>query len=186
MGSFNISAPLLTIGSTLGSESPLSSSVPFQTTYLEDPWTLSSLSTSDEDPRTTKMDMLLSVVEIAYQATLDPAVDFSSPSSSRTKEEDTFALPSWVVALSHSHDCFDDVFPFYEAILEAMNGLGRPWEDLHHHSYFLLELERVECDDFRAILSEKVGSLAIPLGTYGIYVEGDMENLSLNIPINIS
>ena len=35
-------------------------------------------------------------------------------------------------------------------------------------------------------LSEKVGNHVVPLGTHGIYVEGNMANLSPTIPINIS
>ena len=56
---------------------------------------------------------------------------------------------------------------------------------MHHRSYFLSKLEQVEHDDFRTILSESVGHPMIPLGTHGIYVEGNMENLSPIIPINI-
>ena len=81
MGSFNIVASIMMIGSTLGSSSSCSSSIPFRTTYLEDPWTLPSPSTLDEDPRPTRMEMSLSTMEIAYQAGLDPVVD-PSPSSS--------------------------------------------------------------------------------------------------------
>ena len=116
MGTFNISAPILTIGSTLGSESSSSSSVPFCTMYLENSWTLPYMRTSDEDPIPTKMEMSLSVVEITYQATLDSIIDTNS-SSLQTEEEDTFALHAWVFVSSCSHDCFDDVFPSDEAIL---------------------------------------------------------------------
>ena len=42
-GYFNIVAPILTISSTLGSDSSSMSSVQFRTMYLEDPWTLPSL-----------------------------------------------------------------------------------------------------------------------------------------------
>ena len=56
----------------------------------------------------------------------------------------------------HSHDFIDDIFPLDEAILEAMNGLEGPWEELHHRSYFLLKLEGIQCDDYRAIFSEKL------------------------------
>ena len=67
--------------------------------YLEDPWTLPSSSTSDEDPIPTKMEMSLSTMDISYQFVLDHVVD-PSPSSSRTQEEDLFALPPWAFALS--------------------------------------------------------------------------------------
>ena len=69
--------------------------------------------------------MSLSTMEIANQATLGPIVD-PSPSSLRTKEENPYVPPSWAVASSHSHDCFDDNFPSDESILEAMNGLYGP------------------------------------------------------------
>jgi hypothetical protein len=35
-----------------------------------------------------------------------------------------------------------------EAIIEAMNGFDKPWDDMHHRSYFLPELERIEQDKF--------------------------------------
>ena len=66
MGSFNIAAPILAIGSTLGSDSLSLISAPFRTTYLHEPWTLPYLITSYEDPRPTKMEMSLSTVEVAY------------------------------------------------------------------------------------------------------------------------
>ena len=109
MGTFNISTPILTIGSSLGSESPSLSSIPFHILHLEDPWTLPSPSTSDEDPRPTKMDMSLSIMTIAYPSTLGTIVD-PSPSSSVIEEEDPFALHSWAIASSHSHDCFNTFF----------------------------------------------------------------------------
>ena len=110
MGYFNISAPILTISSTLGSESSLLGSIPFHTMYLEDPWTLPSLSTSDEDPRPTKMEISLSVVEVSYQAILDLVIELG-PSSSQIEEEDLFSLSAWEVVSSRSHDCLNDVFP---------------------------------------------------------------------------
>ena len=44
----------------------------------------------------------------------------------------------------------------------------------------------MECDEYRAILSEKVGIPLIPLGALGKYNKGNMDNLSPCIPINIS
>lgn len=38
----------------------------------------------------------------------------------------------------------DTIFPSEEAILEAMTGIKRPWDDLHHRSYFLPDLREVE------------------------------------------
>ena len=73
-----------------------------------------------------------------------------------------------------------------EAIIEVMFGIEQPWEELHHRLYFLPKLDRLECDDFRAILSKKVGSPVVPLSSPSQIVEGNMANLSPTIPINIS
>ena len=68
MGTSNILAPVLAIISIPGSDSSPLSSIPFCTMYLNDPYTLPSTSASDEDPRPTKMEMLLFAAETAYQA----------------------------------------------------------------------------------------------------------------------
>ena len=72
-----------------------------------------------------------------------------------------------------------------EAILKAMSGLEQPWGELHHRSYFIPKLDRIECD-YRTILSEKVGRPVVPLGSPSKYAEGNMANLLPTIPINIS
>ena len=66
-----------------------------------------------------------------------------------------------------------------------MSGIEKPWEELHHRSYFLPKLDRLECDDFRVILSEKFGSPVVPLISPSHIFEGNMDNLSPMIPINI-
>ena len=75
MGTFNISAPILAIRSTPSSDSSLVSFVPFRTLYLVDPWTLPSLSTSNEYARTTRIRMLLFVEKVAYQTALYPTIE---------------------------------------------------------------------------------------------------------------
>ena len=122
---------------------------------------------------------------VAYQVNLDHVVK-PSPSSSRMEEEDPCVLPAWAVQSSHSQDCLDDVFPSDEAILEAMSGIEQPYRELHHRSYFLPKLDHLECDEFRAILREKVGSPMVPLSSPSQIAEGNMANLSPMIPINIS
>jgi hypothetical protein len=77
----------------------------------------------------------------------------------------------WATSFSCSHDFLDETFPSDEAIIEAMNGSDKPWDDMHHHSYFLPELERIEQDDFRSTLSEIVGHAIVPLDTHDIYAE---------------
>ena len=73
-----------------------------------------------------------------------------------------------------------------EAIIEAMSGVEPPWEELHHRSYFLPELDRLECEDFRDTLSERIGSTVVPLISVGPMADGNMVNISPTIPINIS
>ena len=95
-------------------------------------------------------------------------------------------LPAWAVQSSHAHNYLDSVFPLDEAIIEAMLGVEPPSEELHHRYYFLPELDRLEHEDFRAILSERVGSPMVPLSSPGLMADGNMENISSTIPINIS
>jgi hypothetical protein len=131
------------------------------------------------------MAMPLSKVEITYQALLDSSVD-PDPVTSQTDEEDIILKPVWATSLSFSHDCLNDTLPSDEAIVEAMNGSDRPWDDMHHRSYFLPELARIEQDDFRSTLSEIVDHVVVPLDTHGIYVEGNMASISPTITIDIS
>ena len=67
-----------------------------------------------------------------------------------------------------------------------MSGVEKPWEELHHRSYFLPKLDRMECDDFRVILSKNIGRPVVPFSSPGQMVDGNMTNLSPTIPINIS
>ena len=67
-----------------------------------------------------------------------------------------------------------------------MTSPEQPLEEMHNRSYFLQKLERIECDDFSMNLRDNVGHPRMPLGTHGIYVEGNMVNISRIIPINIS
>ena len=80
--------------------------------------------------------------------------------------------PMWATSLSCSHDFLNETFPSDEAIIEAMNGSDKPWDDMHHLSYFLPEIEIIEQDDFRSTLSEIVGHIVVPLDTHDIYAEG--------------
>ena len=67
-----------------------------------------------------------------------------------------------------------------------MSGVDPPWEELHHRSYFLPGLDRLECDDFRVVLSERIGSPMVPLSSPSPMADGNMANISSMIPINIS
>jgi hypothetical protein len=116
---------------------------------------------------------------------LDSSTDLD-PVPSPTDEEDLLSRPVWATLLSCSLDFLDGTFPSNKAIIEAMNGFEKPWDDMHHHSYFLLDIERIEQDDFRSTLSEIVGHFAIPLDMHIIYVEGNMVSIYPTITIDIS
>jgi hypothetical protein len=88
--------------------------------------------------------------------------------------------------LSFYYDYLNNTLPLDEAILEAMNGFDRPWDDMHHHSYFLLELARIEQDDFRYTLSKTVDHVVVPLDIHDIYDKGNMVSIYPTVMINIS
>ena len=137
---------------------------------MEDPWILPSPSTSSVP---VEIDVSFPTTMVVYQANLDHVVE-PIPSSSWTEEEDPYVLPTWEVESYHSHDLLDDFFPLDEAILEAMSGVEQPWEELHHRSYFLPKLDGMECDDFREILSENIGSPVVPLSSPGQMDDGNI------------
>ena len=65
--------------------------------YLDDPWNIPSLSTSDKDTIPTRAEIPLSTSKAAYQHILDLIMDLG-PSPLRKEEEDIFALHAWEVA----------------------------------------------------------------------------------------
>jgi hypothetical protein len=81
----------------------------------------------------TGMEMPLSAIENAYQVVLNTTID-PNLFSSQTNKEDLVLEPVWATQSSCSHDYLDDTLPSDEAILEAMNGPDRPWDDMHHLS----------------------------------------------------
>ena len=102
------------------------------------------------------------------------------------EEEDPYVLLAWAVYSSHAHDCLDSVFPSNEVIIEAMSRVEPPWGELHHRSYFLPDLDRLERDDFTEVISDRIGSLMVPLSSPNLMADGNMENIYPTIPINIS
>ena len=87
------------------------------------------------------------MAEVAYQAIFDATVDsISTPPVSEESDEAYFSI--WEENSTYSYDFLDMVFPSYEAIMEAMIGLEKICEDLHHNSYFLPELSMIESYDF--------------------------------------
>jgi hypothetical protein len=71
-------------------------------------------------------------------------------------------------------------------ILEALTGPDRPWDDLHHRSYFLPELRRIEVGEFVLTVNGDNSCPINPLATHKVYVKGNMERIATMIPIDIS
>jgi hypothetical protein len=92
----------------------------------------------------------------------------------------------WATSLSCSHDFLDGNFPLDESIIKAMNGSDKPWDDMHHRSYFLLELQRIEQDKLHSTLSEIVSHAILQLDMHDIYADGNMASVSPNVQIDIS
>jgi hypothetical protein len=76
--------------------------------------------------------------------------------------------------------------PSDEALIEEMTSPDKPWDDLHHRSYFLLELNIIEAGEFTLTMTGDRSCPINPLATHEVYVEGNMETITETIPINIS
>jgi hypothetical protein len=99
---------------------------------------------------------------------------------------DPLLEPIWAQDSLINTDSLDLVLPSDEAIIEAMTGPDKPWEDLHHRSYFLPELHRIEAGEFTITM---MGDQPCPinlLATQDIYAKGNMATIAATIPINIS
>jgi len=83
-------------------------------------------------------------------------------------------------------DCHDIVLPSEEEILEAMTSVERQWGDMHHRSYFLLDLHQVESNLSGPSSTGSVHKILNRLAPAQIFVEGNMSNISETIPMNIS
>jgi hypothetical protein len=89
----------------------------------------------------TGMDMILSVLEVAYNIFQQNS---TNPDLTPPQELDPDIEPIWAQEYLTTHDPLDLVFPSNEVILEAMTGLNIPWDDIHHRYYFLPDMRRVE------------------------------------------
>jgi hypothetical protein len=76
--------------------------------------------------------------------------------------------------------------PSDEAVIEVMTSPDKPWEDLHHRSYFLPKLSRINAREFTVTMTGDSSFHSNPLATHKIYAKGNMERIVETIPINIS
>jgi hypothetical protein len=110
MGTFNFTTPIHHVY-TMSSRPVLTGrSIPFQTSYFSDSWTLPSPTSSCEGQSHAGMSMPLSETNIVYQAILDSSVD-PYPTTSLTDEVDPILRPTWATSLPCSHDSLDETLP---------------------------------------------------------------------------
>jgi hypothetical protein len=94
--------------------------------------------------------------------------------------------PIWAQSSLVDTDSLDLVLPSDEAIIEAMTSLDRPCDVLHHRSYFLLDLRRIEAGEFTLTMNGYKNCPINPLATHVVYTEGNMAKIVETIPIDIS
>jgi hypothetical protein len=129
------------------------------------------------------MAMPLSMVEVAYSIVQQASAD---PDLTPAQELDPVLEPIWAQGSLTTTDSLDLVFPSDEVIIEALTGPDRPWDDLHHRSYFLPELRRIEAGEFVLTMTGDRSCPINPLATHTVYAEGNMETITEMIPIDIS
>jgi hypothetical protein len=129
------------------------------------------------------MAMPLSMTEVAYSIVQQASTDLDPTPA---QELDPILEPIWAQGSPATTDSLDLVFPSNEEIIKALTGPDRPWDDLHHISYFLPELGRIEAGEFVLTMIGDRPCPINPLVTHAVYVEGNMATIAKTIPIDIS
>jgi hypothetical protein len=155
----------------------------FRTTYVDNPWILPSPLAPMDGTGHPGMSMPLSIAEVAYSLVQQAS---SNTNPTPAQEFDPLLEPIWAQGSLDDIDSLDLVLPSDKAVIEAMTSLDKPWEDLHHRSYFLPELSRIKIEEFTLTMTGDRSCPINPLATHEIYVEGNMETIAETIPINIS
>jgi hypothetical protein len=137
----------------------------FKMSYFHDPWDLPSPSASMEGIGHLGMAIPLLWLRLCTTLSSKPR---PTPICSLTgaRSSSRAYLGS---GFSHHPRPFRLIFPSDEVILEAMTGPGRPWDDLHHRSYFLPELRRIEVREFFFTMNGDIPCPINPLATHRVY-----------------
>jgi hypothetical protein len=129
------------------------------------------------------MAMPLSTTEVVYSIVQQASADLGS---TPTQKLDPVLELTWAQGSLTDTDSLDLVLPSDEAIIEAMTSPDKPWDDLHHKSYFLLDLIRIEVGEFTLTMTRDNTCPINPLATHIFYTEGNMKTVAQMIPIDIS
>ena len=155
----------------------------FHTTYFQDLWTLPSPSDMMDATGHAGMSTPLSVAEVAYSLVQQ---DSANPDPTPAQELDPPLEPIWAQGSLANTDSLDLVLPSDKAVIEAMISPDKPWEDLHHRSYFLPELSRIEAGEFTITMTGDQPCPINLLATHEIYAEANIATITETVPINIS
>jgi hypothetical protein len=148
-------------------------------TYFNDPWNIPSPSAMMEGTGHHGMAIPFSVIEFVYSIVQQASADLDPTPA---QELDPVLEPIWDQGSLANTDSLDLLFPSDEAITIP----DRPWDDLHHRSYFLPELRRIEVGEITLTMTEDRACPINPLDTHVVYAEGNMGTIAKKIPIDIS
>jgi hypothetical protein len=155
----------------------------FKMSYFHNSWTLPSPSVSMEGIGNLGMPMPLFATEVSCNIVQQTSANLDLAPS---QELDPVLEPIWAQYSLVAQYPLDLVLASDEVILEAMTGPDRTWDDLHHRSYFLPELRRVEAGEFVLTMNGDSPCPINPMDTHEIYTEGNMASIATMIPIDIS
>jgi hypothetical protein len=155
----------------------------FCMTYFDDPWILPSPSITMDGTGHLGMSIPLSTAEVVYSLVQQTS---ANPDPTPAQEFDPLLEPIWAQGSLANTDSLDLVLPSDEAVIEAMTSPDKPWDDLHHRSYFRPDLSRIEAREFTLTMTRDRYCPINPLATRVVYVEGNMESITETVPINIS
>jgi hypothetical protein len=155
----------------------------FRMTYFNDPWIIPSPSITMEGTGHLGMSMPLFIAEVAYSLVQQ---DSTGTDPTPTQELDPILEPIWAQGSLTDTDSLELILPSDEAVIEVMTSPKKSWDVLHHRSYFLPELRRIEVREFTLTMTGDRSCPINPLATHEVYAEGNMATIAETIPINIS
>ena len=140
MRTFDLRAPIKYLGTTSVGKKIC--------TFVDrnDPWVLPS----QEDPNVP-----FATTEVAYQAIFDATVDFIS-TTYILDESNEYYLPAWEENSTYLYDYLDMVLQYDEANLEVLIGHEKLGEYLHHNSYILPNLSKIDNPKFHVRLAKGI------------------------------
>jgi hypothetical protein len=128
-----------------------------------------------EGTRHLGMSSPLFAVEFVYSIVQQALTD---PDSTLAQDLDPVLETIWAQGSLANTNSLYLVSPLDEEILEALTSLDKPWDDLHHISYFLLDLRRIEAGEFVLTMIGESSCLVNPLAMHAVYAEGNMESIT--------